>query len=58
MQVEPSIRAGVQMNECNRLKFYLIFMPLSSTIIQDGKKYIQKYIPNAATEGYISLMVV
>ena len=57
MQVEPSIRAGVQMSECNRLKFYVIFMPLSSTIIQDGKKYIQKYIPNAATEGYISLMV-
>ena len=57
MQVEPSIRAGVQMSECNRLKFYAIFMPLSSTIIQDGKKYIQKYIPNAATEGYISLMV-
>ena len=57
MQVEPSIRAGVQMSRCNRQNLYLVLMPLSSTIIQDGKKYIQKYIPNAATEGYISLMV-
>ena len=32
-------------------------MPVSSAIIQDGAKYVKKYLPNAYDRGYISVML-
>ena len=48
-------RVGVSGTKCGRS--VSSFTPFSSKIIQDGTKYINKYVRNGATKGYISVMI-
>ena len=48
-------RVGVSGTTCGRT--ITGFTPVSSKIIQDGIRYINKYIENGITKGYISVMV-
>lgn len=53
-QNEYSIRVGISdLQRCNRMGFYW-YMPVSSKIVEDGKKYVQIYMPEAR---YIAVMV-
>lgn len=48
-------RVGVSGTRCGR--GLSSFTPVSSKIIRDGAKYVDKYIHNGATKGYISVMI-
>ena len=48
-------RVGVSGTKCGR--GVSSFTPVSSKIIQDGVRYVDKYIRNGTTKGYISVMI-
>ena len=48
--------SGSRVNRCFRGSNF-IEMPVSSTVIQDSLKYNRKYLPNASSKGYISVMI-
>ena len=56
-QNELDIRAPVtDITKCNRMNHYH-YVPVSRNIVEDGKRYIVKYMPNALKNGYIAVML-